>query len=370
MTKESKFKQRVRDRMERTGESYATARRNENEAAGLIEEMKAVDAELSELEKAQLEREKVNRQWVKDNPGLKVVTLTLTHNEHGTPTIHVSGPELTSIQITQPPDVYVEAIRQAYQDNEWAKNPKDDLGDLPECRLEDSKRKEDFVYESGPAPEGTIHEDFDALVAALYKVKGRVMSVDHPNHGLVGFVETETDKYHWIRIKPTLAWTETVAWEHRELWGLMQTPRGRCKAAGLFSQEEMLAKVSSALEGWWKSASPFPTNPDPAEIVAPLSGEALADVFAHVEKFDVSVEAIVMSARSFHEVCKHASDSIRLETRARLMKKGLMGRLWDALVITTREIDEDEICFLGRDPEGKWVCHSLRVIRPSAQGSE
>jgi hypothetical protein len=75
----------------------------------------------------------VNQRWLQDNPGLKTVTLTLAHNEHGTPTVHVSGPELTPLQITQPPDAYVDAIRQAYMDHEWAKNPRDDLGDLPVC---------------------------------------------------------------------------------------------------------------------------------------------------------------------------------------------------------------------------------------------
>lgn len=156
MTKEKKFKQRVRERAEKTGESYACARRNED-AQEEVPAQKAY-AEDNGLTMEELwekfddqEKEAIRRynqrqgflamdekdRWLDENPGLKVVTLTLTHNEHGTPTIHVTGPELNSVQVTQPPDVYVKAIRQAYVDSEWIKNrPRDDLGDLPPCTPE------------------------------------------------------------------------------------------------------------------------------------------------------------------------------------------------------------------------------------------
>lgn len=74
--------------------------------------------------------------WFKGNPGLKTVTLTYTHNQHGTPTLHISGPDITSLQFTQPPSHYLQAIRMAYADHEWAKNPRDDLGNLPTCTPE------------------------------------------------------------------------------------------------------------------------------------------------------------------------------------------------------------------------------------------
>ena len=90
-------------------------------------------APLTEVQEAQMQREASNRKWLKDHPGLHEVTLVLTHNEHGTPTLHTSGKGLTPLQITQPPDVYVAAIRMAYSDHEWSKNPRDDLGDLPTC---------------------------------------------------------------------------------------------------------------------------------------------------------------------------------------------------------------------------------------------
>ena len=90
---------------------------------------------LTLVQEHELRQQEANRKWLKDNPGLKEVRLVLTHNEHGTPTAHIHGPDLTTLQVTQPPDAYVAAVRHAYADSQWyrEKGPRDDLGPLPAC---------------------------------------------------------------------------------------------------------------------------------------------------------------------------------------------------------------------------------------------
>jgi len=356
VTRQKKFKKRVRDRAAKTGESYASARRREDEHARLIEEMEK--APLTETQEAQLEREERNRQWMKDNPGLKIVALTLTHNEHGTPTIHVTGPELTSMQITQPPDVYVEAIRHAYQDNEWIKNPKDDLGDWAKCSTDPA------LSNAAELPEGTFYDSFADMVKAMEELDDTVLPIDYPDHGLVGFMEMKAKKSHWIHISKLRSNLAAG-----EIWDLMKTPQGRREVAHRFNvkQDETLAAVLAAKEGW-KEASALPTNPDPMEVDE-ITGVVLADGFSHVEKFNIRVEGVVMQSRSLAEAreCMKGLPSFRAEHRIWRLKEGLMAWLWNAPVITTRDIAEDEIRFLGRNPEGKWVRQSVRVNRPNGE---
>lgn len=77
-----------------------------------------------------------NKAWMDANPGRRVVTFTLDYNEHGVPFVEVTGPEIVTHSVLQAPDTYVDAIRKACADSEWAKNPRDDLGDLPSCPSE------------------------------------------------------------------------------------------------------------------------------------------------------------------------------------------------------------------------------------------
>lgn len=90
---------------------------------------------LTPVQNEDFRRAKENKEWLQDNVQTNVmsVTLTLACNSKGTPMVQVSGPYIQTHEVMQPPDVYIAAVRRAYEDSEWSKNPKDDLGDLPTC---------------------------------------------------------------------------------------------------------------------------------------------------------------------------------------------------------------------------------------------
>lgn len=129
MPKQKKFKEKVRARQERDGVSYSEAHR--------IEHAEPKCEELTPVQQDRHRREAEFREWLRDNPGTHEVKLRLQYNEHGTPQVFVVAHRETeapmTFTVTQPPLVYAEAIRRGVEDAEWAKNPRDDLGDLPEC---------------------------------------------------------------------------------------------------------------------------------------------------------------------------------------------------------------------------------------------
>ncbi len=99
-----------------------------------MEEAFATKAELSPEQLIAHREDEENRMWLKNNlTYLKTVTLTFSHNDRGTPIVQASGPGINTNTICQPPTVYIKALRRALADSEWAKNPRDDLGDLPTC---------------------------------------------------------------------------------------------------------------------------------------------------------------------------------------------------------------------------------------------
>lgn len=129
MPKQKKFKEKVRARQERDGVSYSEAHR--------IEHGEHKCAEMTPVQEDRHRREEAFREWLRNNPGVHEVKLRLQYNEYGTPQVAVTvQPEArdpVTITVTRPPLVYAEAIRQGIADWEWAQDPSDDLGDLPEC---------------------------------------------------------------------------------------------------------------------------------------------------------------------------------------------------------------------------------------------
>lgn len=75
----------------------------------------------------------------------------------------------------------------------------------------------------------------------------------------------------------------------------------------------------------------------------PLMGPCLADAFAEVEKHDVRIAAVVMNARLFMEFRKFGDAVLDIETQAVRLKQGIQGRLWGALLFTTRDLGDDEV---------------------------
>lgn len=77
------------------------------------------------------------------------------------------------------------------------------------------------------------------------------------------------------------------------------------------------------------------TNPD-IPVVAPLSGAALADAYAQIERHDLRVARVYMNARDYADIRKFGRDILDVESQATLLKTGLQATLWGAQIITSR----------------------------------
>lgn len=77
------------------------------------------------------------------------------------------------------------------------------------------------------------------------------------------------------------------------------------------------------------------TNAD-IPVVAPITGAVLADAFALVERHDLRVARVYMSARDYADVRKFGRDILDIESQAALLKTGLQGVLWGAQIVTSR----------------------------------
>lgn len=80
---------------------------------------------------------------------------------------------------------------------------------------------------------------------------------------------------------------------------------------------------------------PGQTNPD-IPVVAPLSGAALADAYAQIERHDLRVARVYMNARDYADIRKFGRDILDVESQATLLKTGLQATLWGAQIITSR----------------------------------
>jgi hypothetical protein len=92
-----------------------------------------------------------------------------------------------------------------------------------------------------------------------------------------------------------------------------------------------------------------PTNPDIA-VAAPISGAVLADAFASIEAHDLRVARVFMNAKDYADIRKFGRDILDIETQANLLKSGIMGILWGALIITSRLIPQGTV-YITAEPE-------------------
>ena len=76
-------------------------------------------------------------------------------------------------------------------------------------------------------------------------------------------------------------------------------------------------------------------NPDTA-VVAPISGDVLADAFSLIERHDLRVARVFMNARDYADLRKFGRDILDIETQRDLLKTGLMATLWGAQIIVSR----------------------------------
>jgi hypothetical protein len=71
-------------------------------------------------------------------------------------------------------------------------------------------------------------------------------------------------------------------------------------------------------------------------VVAPLSGDVLADAFSLIERHDLRVARVFMNARDYADLRKFGRDILDIETQRDLLKTGLMATLWGAQIIVSR----------------------------------
>jgi len=76
-------------------------------------------------------------------------------------------------------------------------------------------------------------------------------------------------------------------------------------------------------------------NADTA-VVAPISGDVLADAFSLIERHDLRVARVFMNARDYADLRKFGRDILDIETQRDLLKTGLMATLWGAQIIVSR----------------------------------
>jgi len=94
---------------------------------------------------------------------------------------------------------------------------------------------------------------------------------------------------------------------------------------------------------------PAGTNPD-LPVVAPISGAALADGFALVERHDLRVARVFMNARDYADIRKFGRDILDIESQATLLKTGLQATLWGAQIITSRLVPVGTV-YICAEPE-------------------
>ena len=80
---------------------------------------------------------------------------------------------------------------------------------------------------------------------------------------------------------------------------------------------------------------PAQMNPD-IPVIAPITGAALADAFALIERHDLRVARVYMNARDYADLRKFGRDILDIESQATLLKTGLMATLWGAQIVTSR----------------------------------
>jgi len=90
-------------------------------------------------------------------------------------------------------------------------------------------------------------------------------------------------------------------------------------------------------------------NPD-IPVVAPISGDVLADAYSLIERHDLRVARVFMNARDYADLRKFGRDILDIETQRDLLKTGLMATLWGAQIIVSRLVPVGTV-YVACEPE-------------------
>jgi len=85
-------------------------------------------------------------------------------------------------------------------------------------------------------------------------------------------------------------------------------------------------------------------------VVAPISGDVLADAFSLIERHDLRVARVFMNARDYADLRKFGRDILDIESQRDLPKTGLMATLWGAQIIVSRLVPVGTV-YVACEPE-------------------
>ena len=85
-------------------------------------------------------------------------------------------------------------------------------------------------------------------------------------------------------------------------------------------------------------------------VVAPISGDVLADAYSLIERHDLRVARVFMNARDYADLRKFGRDILDIESQRDLLKTGLMATLWGAQIIVSRLVPVGTV-YVACEPE-------------------
>jgi len=94
-------------------------------------------------------------------------------------------------------------------------------------------------------------------------------------------------------------------------------------------------------------------------VLCPLTPSDLADLFASIEIKDLRVDSILMNAYTYSNLRKWGRDVLDIECERENLEKGLMGRIWGAHILITRNIPDGVVIATPIKEHG--ICATLMV---------
>lgn len=88
-------------------------------------------------------------------------------------------------------------------------------------------------------------------------------------------------------------------------------------------------------------------NEDLTPAAGPVSVAMLADAYGQVERNDISVALVFMNPRNYTDLRKWEDKTVDRETERKLLKTGIMGYVWGAIILQSRKVTRNNIYVLG-----------------------
>jgi hypothetical protein len=108
----------------------------------------------------------------------------------------------------------------------------------------------------------------------------------------------------------------------------------------------LLDAVATAAAG--ATEDDYVLNVDQA-ITAPITVDAMADGFAGIERHDLTVAYIFVNPRDYVDFRKWTQENIDRETQRKLLKTGVMGYLWGAIILQSRKVTYGNLYILAEN---------------------